>query len=144
MDSHTGVTQATNWSHGSTPCGAHGEEVANRRGLCASPGIAENCERSGQTVDFTLREHPRDSVNWRRYRDACPHYRVRWFVDSDAEAGEPFYQVFCLMNTPAETWEEQEKCLSSRTRCWRIAEAQRKAAGSVDIPLASIKRRKPA
>ncbi len=86
-----------------------------------------------------MREHPRESVNWRRYRDACPHYRVRWLPDSDPEAGEPFYQVFCLMNTPAQTWEEQEKCLSSRTRCWRLAEAQCKAPRGIDIPLTSIK-----
>lgn len=90
-------------------------------------------------MDVSVREHPRESVNWRRYRDACPHYRVRWFPDSDPEAGEPFYQVFCLMNTPAQTWEEQEKCLSSRTRCWRLAEAQNKAPRGIDIPLTSIK-----
>ena len=58
-------------------------------------------ERHGGPVDFTLHEHPRESVNWRRYRDGCPHYRVRWFVDSDPEAGEPMYQVFCLRGTPA-------------------------------------------
>jgi hypothetical protein len=34
------------------------------------------------------------------------------------------YQVFCLMNTPPETLEEQEKCLASRTRCWRLAAAE--------------------
>jgi hypothetical protein len=40
------------------------------------------------------------------------------------------YQVFCLMNTPPETLDEQEKCLASRTRCWRLA-AQRS-----DVPQA--------
>lgn len=34
------------------------------------------------------------------------------------------YQVFCLMNTPPETLEEQERCLASRTRCWRLAAAR--------------------
>jgi hypothetical protein len=37
------------------------------------------------------------------------------------------YQVFCLMNTPPETLDEQEKCLASRTRCWRLS-AQQTAA----------------
>jgi hypothetical protein len=95
-------------------------------------------------VDFSLREHPRESVNWRRYSTGCPHYRVRWFIDSDPDAGEPMYQVFCLQNTPAESWEEQEKCLESRKQCWRLAESKRKAASGIDIPLENIKRRTPA
>jgi hypothetical protein len=90
-----------------------------------------------------LYEHPRESINWRRHRNGCPNYRVRWFPNSDPEAGEPMYQVFCLMGTPPETFEEQEKCLASRTRCWRLAEAQRKGS-EADIPLTSIRRRKPA
>jgi hypothetical protein len=52
------------------------------------------------------------------------------------------YQVFCGMNTPPVTFEEQEKCLASKTQCWRLAEARRK--GSADVPLESVKRRKPA
>lgn len=47
------------------------------------------------------------------------------------------YQVFCGMNTPPGTVEEQEKCLASKTRCWRVAE-------TANIPLSSIKRRRPA
>lgn len=29
------------------------------------------------------------------------------------------------MNTPPETYEEQEKCMAARTKCWRLAEAER-------------------
>ena len=51
------------------------------------------------------------------------------------------YQVFCMRNTPPESFEEQEKCLNARTECWRVAEARRNGG---DVPLASIRRRKPA
>jgi len=61
------------------------------------------------------------------------------------------YQVFCMRNTPPETWDEQDKCLGSRTQCWRIAEARRATGATrtdadngesgVDIPLGSVKRR---
>jgi hypothetical protein len=107
-------------------------------------------ERHGVYLEFTLSEHPKESINWRRYRTGCPHYRVRWFIDADTEAGEPLYQVYCLQNTPAETWEEQEKCLVSRTECWRHVEAR---GGTVKIPItmdsirentkASARRRQP-
>ncbi len=97
-------------------------------------------------MEFSVREDPRHSINWRRHRHGCPHYRERWFVESDPDAGEPMYQVYCSMDTPPETLGEQEKCRSSRTQCWRVAEAQRTAIrnGDVVIPLASIKRRRPA
>jgi hypothetical protein len=100
-------------------------------------------------VECTIQEDPRRSVNWRRHRQGCPHYRERWFAESDPDAGEPLYQVFCSMDTPPATLEEQEKCRSSRTQCWRVVEARRTAilAGHdapVDIPLATIKRRRPA
>ncbi|MGZ3583041.1 MAG: hypothetical protein ACXWP6_10000 [Ktedonobacterales bacterium] len=55
-----------------------------------------------------LHEHPSESMNWRRHRSGCPNYRERWFPQSDTDAGEPMYQVFCLLNTPPETFEEQE------------------------------------
>ncbi|HEX8035450.1 MAG: hypothetical protein ACXVCO_03185 [Ktedonobacterales bacterium] len=93
-----------------------------------------------------LHEHPSESMNWRRHRSGCPNYRERWFPQSDTDAGEPMYQVFCLLNTPPETFEEQEKCLASRGQCWRLAEtveSKRRSARS-DIPLSSVKRRKPA
>lgn len=74
-----------------------------------------------------LREDPREHCDWRRHKNGCPHYRERWFPNSDPAAGEPMYQVFCLKNTPPTTFEEQEKCLSSRTRCWRLVEAEARA-----------------
>jgi len=53
------------------------------------------------------------------------------------------YQVFCGKNTPPGTVEEQERCLSSKTRCWRLAEMAATASGG-HIPLSSVKRRRPA
>lgn len=95
-------------------------------------------------MEYVLREDPRVSLKWRRHRRGCPHYRERWFVESDPEAGEPMYQVYCAMNTPPETIEEQEECLASRTQCWRLLAAHRRAAAGVDIPIAQVKRRRPA
>lgn len=71
-----------------------------------------------------LNEDPRERSDWRRHKNGCPFYRERWFPHSEPSDGEPMYQVFCLMNTPPETFEEQDKCLASRTRCWRLAAAQ--------------------
>lgn len=76
-----------------------------------------------------LNEDPRERSDWRRHKNGCPFYRERWFPHSEPSAGEPMYQVFCLMNTPPETLEEQDKCLASRTRCWRLAAAQTGARG---------------
>ncbi len=67
-----------------------------------------------------LHEDPRTSPNWRYHKNACPHYRERWFPENNCAAGEPLYQVFCLMNTPPVTEEEQDKCLHSRFACWRL------------------------
>lgn len=78
-----------------------------------------------------LRNDPRKSLDWRTYRTGCPHYRVRWLVDTDTAAGEPLYQVFCAQNTPPETTEEQSRCLNSPHRCWRLeqhAEAAQRTA----------------
>lgn len=92
-----------------------------------------------------LLQNPIDSVNWRRHRSGCPHFRTRWLPENDVANGEPMYQVFCGMNTPPVTFEEQEKCLASKTRCWRLAEAKGNLRRSpTAIPLASVKRRKPA
>lgn len=74
-----------------------------------------------------LHQHPKESPNWRKHKNACPNYRERWFRDSDPFAGEPLYQVFCLMGTPPLTQEEQDKCLHSRCRCWRLAEQKKEA-----------------
>lgn len=92
-------------------------------------------------MEYGISEDPRESLSWRRHTRGCPHYRERWFTESSATAGEPIYQVFCLMNTPPTSVDEQEKCLSSRTRCWRVAEHPRKSTAGVDIPVASVKRR---
>lgn len=54
------------------------------------------------------------------------------------------YQVFCGMNTPPGSVEEQEKCLSSKTRCWRLENQGAKRADQDPIPMSSIKRRRPA
>jgi hypothetical protein len=101
-------------------------------------------------VDFSVKENPRESLNWRRHRQGCPHYRERWFAQSNPDAGEPMYQVFCLMNTPPETSEEQERCLASHTCCWRITEAAKRArqhataASSASAATSDSKRRRPA
>jgi hypothetical protein len=75
-----------------------------------------------------LREDPREHSDWRRHKNGCPFYRERWFPNSDLAAGEPMYQVFCLKNTPPTTLAEQDKCLASRTQCWRLVEAAARAA----------------
>lgn len=33
------------------------------------------------------------------------------------------YQVICLMNTPPETLEEQQRCLCTTSGCWRLPES---------------------
>lgn len=96
-------------------------------------------------MNYTPTENPITNINWRRHQRGCPQYRERWFPQSDLANGEPMYQVYCGMNTPPNTSEEQDKCLSSKTRCWRLAEAARGAgADSARIPLSSVKRRRPA
>jgi len=72
-----------------------------------------------------LHEDPRKSPNWRHHKNACPHLCMRWFPENDFAAGEPIYRVFCSMNTPPVTVEEQEKCLHSRFACWRLTEKAR-------------------
>jgi hypothetical protein len=31
------------------------------------------------------------------------------------------YQVFCMQGTPPVTWEEQDRCMHSKSGCWRLA-----------------------
>jgi hypothetical protein len=69
---------------------------------------------------------------------------MRWYPHSNQEQGEPLYQVYCLMNTPPQTFDEQERCLNSKTRCWRMRAESAQQDGEAKIPVASIKRRKPA
>jgi hypothetical protein len=81
-------------------------------------------ERATTLAIDDVREDPREHCDWRRHKNGCPYYRERWFPHSDPTVGEPMYQVFCLKNTPPISLEEQEKCLSSRTRCWRLIELE--------------------
>lgn len=67
---------------------------------------------------MTLNAHVRrlvikDSINYRRHRNACPHYREKWDLE------HALYQSICLKDSPPLTQEEQEKCFLSRRRCWR-------------------------
>ncbi len=38
------------------------------------------------------------------------------------------YQVFCMKGTPPVSLEEQDRCLHSKTCCWRLAQKQKAAA----------------
>lgn len=93
-------------------------------------------------VTDDLHENPREHCDWRRHRHGCPNYRERWFPNSDPEAGEPMYQVFCFLNTPPASREEQDRCLASRTRCWRLVAAAQRA--STPQPVAVRDARRPA
>ncbi|HEX6543961.1 MAG TPA: hypothetical protein VF040_19565 [Ktedonobacterales bacterium] len=95
-------------------------------------------------MNFNITENPSESLNWRRHRQACPHYRERWFAQSNPDEGEPLYQVFCLMNTPPETAEEQDRCLSSRTCCWRLTDAAKQSKTSASASASDGKRRRRA
>jgi len=82
----------------------------------------------------TLRDDPRTNINWHIHRAGCPNYRERWFADTDLQAGEPLYQVFCLLNTPPVTTEEQNKCLRSHNGCWRLKERRQAQADASAEP----------
>ena len=77
--------------------------------------------RKGALLAATIETNPSENSNWRKHRNACPFYRERWFPCNDVMAGEPMYQVFCMKGTPPITLEEQERCLHSKTCCWRLA-----------------------
>jgi hypothetical protein len=79
----------------------------------------------------TIETHPEENSNWRRHKNACPHYRERWFPCNDV-SGEPMYQVFCLKGTPPETLEEQEKCFRSKVGCWRLAQRNKQNQQSAE------------
>jgi len=38
------------------------------------------------------------------------------------------YQVFCMQGTPPITFEEQERCLRSKSCCWRLSKKQQASA----------------
>ncbi len=88
----------------------------------------------------TLETNPSENINWRKHKNACPFYRERWFPGNDVAAGEPMYQVFCMKGTPPITAEEQDKCLSSKSCCWRLAQKRQekaKKSAAEETPLAS-------
>jgi len=76
----------------------------------------------------TIETNPSESPNWRKHKNACPFYRERWFPHNDVMAGEPMYQVFCMKGTPPVSLEEQDRCLHSKTCCWRLAQNQNAAS----------------
>ena len=76
----------------------------------------------------TIETNPAESPNWRKHKNACPFYRERWFPGNEVAAGEPMYQVFCMQGTPPVTAEEQDRCLHSKTCCWRLS-AKKSAPG---------------
>ena len=76
----------------------------------------------------TIETNPSENSNWRKHKNACPFYRERWFPGNDVAAGEPMYQVFCMQGTPPITLEEQERCLHSKTCCWRLTKKQQASA----------------
>jgi hypothetical protein len=84
--------------------------------------------RKDELLSGTIETNPSENSNWRRHKNACPFYRERWFPGNDVAAGEPMYQVFCMKGTPPITLEEQERCLRSKTCCWRLAKKQQSAA----------------
>jgi hypothetical protein len=77
--------------------------------------------RKEALVAGTIEINPSENSNWRKHKNACPFYRERWFPGNDVMAGEPMYQVFCMKGTPPVTLEDQERCLHSKTCCWRLA-----------------------
>jgi hypothetical protein len=73
----------------------------------------------------------RDSINYRRHRGACPHYRENWTPGEghDGAGEEVLYQIICLMDTPPVTKDEQHLCMQSPTSCWRLRHAADRANG---------------
>lgn len=76
---------------------------------------------------YEIREDPRTNNNWRIHKSGCPNYRERWFPGSNLGDGEPMYQVYCLMDTPPVSGEEQTKCMASRSGCWRLSHNQERS-----------------
>ncbi|HEY7063670.1 MAG TPA: hypothetical protein VII06_19485 [Chloroflexota bacterium] len=44
------------------------------------------------------------------------------------------YQIICLQNTPPVDLAEQDRCMKSRTRCWRLARTKAKATSGDPEP----------
>ena len=49
------------------------------------------------------------------------------------------YQVFCMQDTPPVNWEEQDKCMHSKTGCWRLA-ANKASQKTADPSASSVSR----
>jgi hypothetical protein len=86
------------------------------------------CSRKDELLAGTIESNPSENSNWRKHKNACPFYRERWFPCNDVFAGEPMYQVFCMKGTPPITLEEQDRCLHSKSCCWRLAKKQQATA----------------
>ena len=70
-----------------------------------------------------------DNPNWHRFKMACPFYRERWIGEGEQHEGRTvLYHVICLQNTPPTTIDEQQCCLESKTSCWRLRPARKRAA----------------
>ena len=96
--------------------------------------------RKEELLAGTIETNPAENCNWRKHKNACPFYRERWFPGNDVAAGEPMYQVFCMKNTPPVTSEEQDRCLRSKTVCWRLAnkrQAKAEESASEEAPSAA-------
>lgn len=92
--------------------------MPGRGGRTAAPMVESPAFEEGIS---TIQDHP----DWRRHRGACLHYRERWSAEDEPgdEGCVLLYQVICLMNTPPETLDEQQRCLCTTSGCWRLPES---------------------
>jgi hypothetical protein len=81
-----------------------------------------------RTGDSARRRVIQDSINLRRHRNACQFYREDW------GAADALYRIYCLLGTPPETVEEQERCLRARRACWRLAKSAEPATANAAAP----------
>lgn len=50
---------------------------------------------------------------------------------ADADGRPLLYQIICLQNTPPVSSDEQERCLLSRKKCWRL---RKRGSAAADGP----------
>lgn len=89
------------------------------RSLQETGGIGRCCRCARRLSNVRLAIN--DSINLRRHRNACEHYREKWNIEN------ALYQCYCLRDTPPLTLEEQERCFASKRGCWRDRKARRYA-----------------